>query len=144
MTVREWKFEDLLKIEQLDKECFPADFWNYLQFSSLWERGTLLSVLSEDGDNLSGYAALSYVGDEGEIEKLAVAEEYRRCGLGSELFYEIIEKAKKAGVKTIFLEVRVTNREAMALYLKHGFVGVYAKKRYYSDGEDALVMKKEL
>ena len=32
----------------------------------------------------------------------------------------------------------------MLLYLKKGFKGVYARSRYYSNGEDAIVMKKEL
>ena len=33
---------------------------------------------------------------------------------------------------------------AMSLYLKYGFCGLYARSRYYADGEDALVMVKEL
>ncbi|MDE5729312.1 MAG: GNAT family N-acetyltransferase [Clostridia bacterium] len=57
---------------------------------------------------------------------------------------ELIKAAKKGGAKKVFLEVRVSNSNAMKLYLKNGFKGVYARTRYYSDGEDGLVMVKEL
>ena len=40
----------------------------------------------------------------------------------------------------MFVDVRVSIGPAMALYLKQGFRGVYARPRYYADGEDALVM----
>ena len=42
----------------------------------------------------------------------------------------------------LFLEVRVSNSAAIQLYLKNGFVGKYARLRYYDDGEDALVLHK--
>ena len=44
----------------------------------------------------------------------------------------------------MFLEVRVSNAAAMSLYLKRGYVGRYARPRYYGDGEDALVLEKGL
>ena len=44
----------------------------------------------------------------------------------------------------MFLEVRVSNSVAMSMYLKHGFKGVYARARYYTDGEDCLVMARDI
>ena len=52
--------------------------------------------------------------------------------------------AEEKGAKRVFLEVRVSNAPAMSMYLKYGFCGLYARSRYYADGEDALVMVKEL
>ncbi len=40
--------------------------------------------------------------------------------------------------------MRVSNVPAMSMYLKNGFRGAYARTRYYTDGEDCLVMVKEL
>jgi len=56
----------------------------------------------------------------------------------------LIADAKERGATEMFLEVRVSNAAAMRLYLGCGFAGVYARTRYYSDGEDCLVMKKIL
>ena len=57
---------------------------------------------------------------------------------------KLCEIAKSAGAGKVFLEVRVSNSAAMKLYLKCGFAGVYARTRYYPDGEDCLVMVKNL
>jgi ribosomal-protein-alanine N-acetyltransferase len=69
---------------------------------------------------------------------------YRRCGRAQKILDRLIEEAHTRGVKKLFLEVRVSNAGAMMLYLKNGFVGLYTRSRYYPDGEDAVVMKKEL
>lgn len=29
MTIRGWKFEDILRISELEKECFPKEPWSY-------------------------------------------------------------------------------------------------------------------
>ena len=87
---------------------------------------------------------MSVVADEAEIQLIATAEMYRRCGRGGKILEDLVKEAEKRGVKRIFLEVRVSNAPAMSLYLKHGFRGLYARVRYYPDGEDALVMVKEL
>ncbi len=68
---------------------------------------------------------------------------YRRCGRGGKILDDLTEEARRRGVQRVFLEVRVSNRAAMLLYLKRGFRGLYARSRYYPDGEDALVMVKE-
>ena len=54
------------------------------------------------------------------------------------------QELEEKGAKRVFLEVRVSNAPAMSMYLKYGFCGLYARSRYYPDGEDALVMVKEL
>ena len=56
----------------------------------------------------------------------------------------LVAAAAERGMTRVFLEVRVSNSRAMALYLKHNFKGVYARTRYYTDGEDCLVMAREI
>ena len=51
---------------------------------------------------------------------------------------------QKEGMKRVFLEVRVSNSAALALYLKCGFCGKFVRPRYYGDGEDAVIMAKDL
>ena len=78
------------------------------------------------------------------MQLIAVSEMYRRCGRGGKILDDLVEIAAQKGAKRVFLEVRVSNAPAMSLYLKYGFCGLYARSRYYADGEDALVMVKEL
>ncbi len=73
-----------------------------------------------------------------------MTEPYRNSGVGTKVLNSLCDLAKSKGVKKVFLEVRVSNVPAMSMYLKNGFRGAYARTRYYTDGEDCLVMVKEL
>ena len=52
-----------------------------------------------------------------------------------------MDGARQSGVELVFLEVRPTNLEALALYESFGFRVIGRRKGFYFDtGEDALVM----
>ena len=105
---------------------------------------TMYYVLADEDGTIAGYAGLWRVLDEGQITNIALKQQYRRQGYGELLLRVLMEAAWEDGCSDIFLEVRVSNAPAMSLYLKYGFCGLYARSRYYADGEDALVMVKEL
>ena len=144
MTVRAWKYEDILRIAELEKECFPDEPWTFQMLASSFETDTFHGVLAEDGGEIVGYGGISVTFDTADIANVAVTEAFRKSGVGSAILEELLKIAKEGGAQKIFLEVRVSNATAMALYLKYGFKGVYARTRYYSNGEDCLVMTKEL
>jgi ribosomal-protein-alanine N-acetyltransferase len=48
------------------------------------------------------------------------------------------------GLKYARLEVRYSNKGAQKLYKSIGFVPCWTEKKYYSDGEDGIVMKMNL
>jgi len=60
------------------------------------------------------------------------------------LLQTAIEQMKNRGCHEVYLEVRVTNEEAIKLYEKLNFVKVRKIEYYYSDGEDAYVMARKL
>ena len=103
-----------------------------------------LTVAAEENWALIGYAFAVLAGEEADVANVAVAQACRRRGVAAALLGRLEDGARERGVRTLFLEVRVSNAAAMALYLKRGYVGVYARKRYYGNGEDALVMRKKL
>ena len=144
MNGREWTYEDLTEIARLESECFTSEPWNHRMLAESFLSGNFYGSLIEESGTLTAYGGMSVVADEAEIQLIATAEMYRRGGRGSKVLCDLIEEAERRGVKKIFLEVRVSNAFAQLLYLKHGFVGLYARSRYYPDGEDAIVMKKEL
>ena len=144
MHGRSWKFEDIAPIEELERECFPGAPWNRRALADSFLSGRFFGSLLEEDGAITAYGGMSVTLDEAEIELIATAEMYRRCGRGQKILQDLLEEAKKRGVKRVFLEVRVSNAPAQLLYLKNGFTGVYARSRYYPDGEDAIVMKKEL
>lgn len=112
--------------------------------ASSFETDAFHGVLAEDGGEIIGYGGITVAADTADVANIAVTEPFRRGGVGTKIVKELVKIAEKNGAKKIFLEVRVSNAEAMRLYLKCGFKGVYARTRYYPDGEDCLVMVKEV
>ena len=143
MMGRAWRMDDLDAIAALEKECFP-DPWNRRMLADSFLSEGFHGVLLEEEGALIAYGAVRVVCDEAEIELVAVSEMYRRCGRGKTVMDDLLSIAKEHGAKRVFLEVRVSNASAQILYLKCGFRGLYCRTRYYPDGEDAIVMAREL
>ena len=144
MLIRDWRYEDILKISQLEKEIFCGEAWSYKTLATVFEQPAFSGILCEDGGEVAGYGSVTVAADSADIGNIAVAENYRGGGIGTALLKKLCETAKNKGAEKVFLEVRVSNAAAMRLYLKCGFAGAYARTRYYPDGEDCLVMVKNL
>ena len=143
MSLRAWKLNDLDEIVSIEAECF-SDPWTRRMLADSFLSDRFVGVLLEGDGNVTAYGGMSITLDEAEIELVAVSEMYRRCGRGTQIMEELLRIAKKRKVKKVFLEVRVSNSPAQILYLKSGFRGLHCRTRYYPDGEDAVVMVKEL
>ena len=143
MTYRSWKFEDILKISELEKECF-SDPWTYRMFVEGFSSKLFYGVCAVEDGEIVGYACETVLFENAEVDNIAVAESCRRRGVGKKLLKKLETEAKERGARVSLLEVRVSNAPAMTMYLKEGFKGIYVRPRYYPDGEDAVVMQKEL
>jgi ribosomal-protein-alanine N-acetyltransferase len=102
-------------------------------------------VCSSPEENVvAGFIMSWLVADELHITNLAVAPAHRRSGLAASLIEHTLEDARNNGAKWCQLEVRLNNIPARSLYRKFGFRAMGVRKGYYQDGEDALVLGKEL
>ena len=131
----------LPQVAALEKICFPADAWREELFRAALEhpRTVLLAAEGEDGAVL-GYAMLSVVLDEGNLDNIAVAPHCRRQGVADALLSAFTDFGR-GRLSVLMLEVRASNLPAIALYEKHGFVPVGRRKNYYNaPREDALLM----
>lgn len=91
-------------------------------------------------DALLGYIGCWVVADAVHIVTVGVEPAFQRQGIGDLLVVRALELAWEAGVPTVTLECRASNRAAQALYRKYGFDIAGRRRRYYSDQEDALIM----
>jgi ribosomal-protein-alanine N-acetyltransferase len=92
-------------------------------------------------EQIAGFVGLWFMVDEAHVVTIAVAETYRRQGLGETLLIAAIELAQHREQEVVTLECRVSNAAALALYEKYGFRQVGLRKRYYTDNnEDAAIM----
>jgi len=82
--------------------------------------------------------------DELQIDNLAVAEQWRRRGIGEALLKSALLQASSLGARTATLEVRSANATARVFYEKEGFSPVGLRRRYYADPpDDALLLSRE-
>ena len=98
------------------------------------------AVVLEVGGAVVGVGSLWMAPDEAHITSLAVAGEARRRGHGRRLVTGLVALARSLGAEAVTLEVRTSNGAARALYGGCGFEEVGERRRYYTDGEDAVIM----
>lgn len=140
MTIREMDLTHLVRAEALEKECFSMP-WSMEMFLAELNDPHCLYFAAEEGDRLIGYAGMQYVLDEGYINNIAVAADFRRRGVASALMDRLISAAKELSLAFLTLEVRRSNASAIALYEKYGFERVGLRRDYYSlPREDAVLM----
>ena len=101
-------------------------------------------LVAEADTNIAGFAGAHIVLDEAELLIIAVSLSHLRSGIGSQLLARLLLDAHHRGVKRVWLDVRVDNAPARALYRNHGFIDANLRKRYYKDGGDALIMSRVL
>lgn len=90
---------------------------------------------------LVGYAGGWVVDGDLQILKVGVDPAWRRHGIARVLLARVADDARNLGARTSSLEVRAANAGAQALYAALGYETLGRRPRYYSDGEDALIMR---
>ena len=90
---------------------------------------------------LVGYAGGWVVDGDLQILKVGVDPAWRRHGIARVLLARVADDARNLGARTSSLEVRAGNTGAQALYAALGYEALGRRPRYYSDGEDALIMQ---
>lgn len=121
-------------------ESYPPSL--YLTIHNLWPEGFL--VVSVDGEPVGFVAAVPTGSKIARVLMLAVLKKSRRRHLGRGLMRSLYEKCAQKGIDTIILEVRKSNKEAIAFYSKEGFEIFGEIKDFYSNGEDAWKMMRVL
>jgi ribosomal-protein-alanine N-acetyltransferase len=145
--------EDLDDIEMLEERCFPEEPWSRRMFEEELKNDMALFLVAEeqglDGlgehreelDRVVGYLIAWVIAPvESQVGSIAVLPEYRRHGLARQMLEMLLAACRETGTRDTYLEVRVSNEPAIALYKSMGFKNDGIRKRYYQNGEDAYTM----
>lgn len=141
IEIRQIEKVDIEEILAIEKASFTTP-WIYSFFKEELDNASSRAYCARppQGDRLLvGYSVNRAVLDELHILNIASHPDFRRQGIGTQLFKHSIEENPQARIA--YLEVREQNKAARAFYHKLGFRVVGRRKRYYSDtGEDAIIM----
>ena len=130
------KAEEILA---LLSDVYGLSPWNLEQIEADLKQANTEYFYLYDDQTLIGFLALQDLAGELEITQLAVKKAYQGHGLANQLMGFLADRPER-----LFLEVRVSNKVARALYEKHGFQPVGQRKNYYQNPvEDAILMVRE-
>ena len=130
---------DLAAVHQL--ECVSQDdAWSLQHFSDELNTPVASVDLYWCQNELAGFLCSWLIAGELQIQNLATLPAMRRRGVAVRLLQHVIARSRKSALNSIWLEVRVSNAPAIALYERFGFSSNGKRPAYYPDGEDALIM----
>lgn len=136
---------DAARCAELEAQLFGGDDpWPAAAFRRAIGAADHHYVAARIGDTLVGYGGIARLGRtppfEFEVHTIGVDPAYQGRGVGRRLLAELLAYAD-GGV--VHLEVRTDNAAAIALYRTVGFVETGVRKRYYRNGADAYMMRRE-
>jgi len=141
----------------INQRCLPENYSNGF-FMDLYEKFPETFIVAEADRVIVGYvmcriersfSSLSLrpfsISKKGHIISIAVLPGYRSKGVGSALVEEALEAmSAHYDAEHCYLEVRVSNTGALNLYRKLGFEVERTIGGYYSDGENAYIMGRQV
>lgn len=136
--------EDIGGILALEEACFADSWTEGLLAAGITYPYDSYLVTEEEG-RIVGYGVLRTLGDECEIQRIAVRPECRRRGYARELLEHMVSLAIEKQACSVILEVRVSNRAAISLYKTFDFQEEGLRRGYYQNPvEDAMLMRRSL
>lgn len=138
---------DLAYVAALERQIHAVP-WTLGNFRDALAAGYCARVGEREG-RIVVFGVLMLAPGEAQVLNLSVVPDARRQGLGRALLHQLLEIAARAGADQCFLEVRVSNAPALALYAAERFVPVARRDDYYpatstTPREDALVLRRGL
>jgi [ribosomal protein S18]-alanine N-acetyltransferase len=140
--------DDIAIVAALEADAHRAP-WTQGNFRDALAAGYAMTVGEVEGA-IVAYGVLMLAAGEAQLLNLTVASALRRRGIGRTLLKRFVADAQRIGAEQCFLEVRVSNAPAIALYAAEGFVPVARRAGYYpaadavAGREDALVLRRVL
>ena len=148
--IRRCEREDIPTVIDINTETLPEHYSDYFYYEILGEFPESFLIAELGGETVGyvmcrveyGFSHLRKLGlaRKGHVVSIAVRAAHRGKGVGSGLMLNAQEEMARKSANECYLEVRVSNSEAIALYQRLGYRVTGRLEAYYKDGEAALVM----
>ncbi len=157
--MRDFRPPDFEAVWRIDQQCFaPGISYSRLELAEYLRRPGAFAIVAESSSGsiaseeslpevpatIIGFVAAEPGRASGHIITIDVLPHFRNSGVGSRLLRAAEDRLRSGRCHSVILETAVDNRNALAFYKTHEYNVVKSIPRYYSDGVDALVLKKDL
>lgn len=134
---------DLEAVAAVESDIYPFP-WTRGNFHDALAAGYSAWMLRDGRRELIAYSIVMIAIDEAHLLNLSVARGYQRCGYGWRTLEWMARRARGYGARSMLLEVRPSNQDALRLYARYGFARIGTRRGYYpahGGREDAIVMR---
>ena len=132
--------KDISPVHNIECQVFPNPWPKKCFIQDIEDVETSHPYVVEKNKKVIGYIICWYYAHELHIGNIAVLQDHQGMGVGKYLLNKIFELFRDYEMS--YLEVRASNTKAISLYKKFGFEVLYTRCKYYSNGENAMVMVK--
>lgn len=162
-ALRDFRHEEFETLWRIDQQCFaPGISYSRLELATYLQRPGAFVLVADTSpvgnlglgrhskeDQASAVTVGFIVAEEGSrghghIITIDVLPEARGVGIGSQLLHAAEERLRAAACQVVILESAVDNRLALSFYKRHAYTVIKTLPRYYANGVDAFVLRKDL
>jgi ribosomal-protein-alanine N-acetyltransferase len=145
LDFRPMRASDLPDVLEIERRSYPYP-WTQSIFGDCLQAGYSCWVGTRM-NLVECYGILSVAAGESHLLNICVRPEARSRGVGRKMLRHLIAMARRHDADILFLEVRVSNAAARALYEQEGFNELGTRRSYYPHDkgrEDALILARTL
>ena len=144
VDIRRLTLGELSDIERIEQRVYPTPWSRSMFAGELAKPSSICLGAFDEKGPLAGYLIVSRYVDAWHVMNLAVDLDHRRAGVANRLLDALFDLTGGDAHRGYTLEVRVSNKAAIALYERNGFETSGLRRGYYTDNrEDALIMWKD-
>ena len=144
VNIRKMSLLDVGSVHAIESASFPTP-WRRRTFASRLLMSDHRGYVAEVGGEIVGYIVFRFHLGQAHLQKVAVAKEFRRHGIGTRLMEFLFDQAEADGVEVVHLEVRPGNQDAQKFYKAFHFTLDHIRENYYSDtGEAAHILMRRV
>ncbi len=139
-SFRDFISDDVERVVVIERLAYDAP-WTQSKFNDSLNNPNILASLIIVDTQVLGYFVAIHSPDSADLLNICIHPDYQQQGLGIKLFENLIQKLQILSIDTVFIEVRSSNNSALSFYQKLGFKVIDKRKKYYSNGEDAKILR---
>jgi [ribosomal protein S18]-alanine N-acetyltransferase len=150
-ALRNYRSDEIDALWRIDQQCFePGISYSRLELIAYLRRPGAFGLVVDSSVSGGPPVPVAFIVAEagtrgsGHIITIDVLPKARRTGVGSQLLRAAEDRLRAALCHTVVLETAVDNKAALAFYKRHNYCVIKTWPRYYSNGLDAFVLKKDL
>lgn len=147
INIRKMYLSDIDEVYEIDGKCFGEEHWSREIFVKELSNSNAVYFVAEEKNpkaiknKLLGFIGVWMILDEMHIMTLGTDPNYRGQKIAEQLLLAALDSSLRSGIRTVTLEVRLSNIAAQKLYEKYDFQHQGIRKNYYNDdGESALIL----